>query len=447
MGAPWRSKASASRDAASKRIAGLKLGTTVSAPAGARRLAGGLEQRRCRNGRPSIRPPWTCSALSLSTSAARKAATGQPSKLSLTAAIGRSTFAIDRKNYLEGEIDLAASVTAGENKARIERLTIRQGRSNYVLYGPVGPRPVTDGQPAAYRFELASDNSVSAPDGSTEPALDFAARVAGTYDPAARHLKVPSLDIRTGSGELLAEAAVDFVPGKPPGVTLAATVPEMSISHLKQLWPFTAAGGGRRWAMNNLFGGKITNGRVQFRVPPGRLGNGVPLSADEVSGHVEIADTRFDITGRIPPMRDAVGSVDFRGNDVDVALASGAVYLPDGGTVSASNGMFTIRDANKPQVVGKLELDIAGDASSVTQLASYEPIDAMARTGMSPDEFSGEVTGHVTADIPLIGDVDTQGSRLAGHSRLQRSGADQADRGPAGQRRRSATSPSIRTRR
>ena len=182
----------------------------------------------------------------------------------------------------------------------------------------------------------------------------------------------------------------------------------MSISHLKQLWPFTAAGGGRRWAMKNLFGGKVTNGRVQFRVPPGRIGNGVPLSADEVFGHVDIADTRFDITGGIPPMRDAAGSVDFRGNDVDVALASGAAYLPDGGTVSARNGVFTIRNANMPQVVGKLELDIAGDASSITQLASYEPIDAMARTGMSPDEFSGEVKGHVMADIPLIGNVDTK---------------------------------------
>ena len=135
-------------------------------------------------------------------------------KLSLSAAIGRSTFAIDRKNYLEGEIDLAASITAGENKARIENLTIRQGRSKYVLFGPVGPRPVAAGEPPAYRFELASDNSVSAPDGSTEPALTFAARVAATYDPAARHLDVSSIGIRTSSGELLAEGFCRFRAGQ-----------------------------------------------------------------------------------------------------------------------------------------------------------------------------------------------------------------------------------------
>ena len=398
---------SAARDAASQRIADLKLGTTVSAPAtsdgapvatsGAGAAAGRVD--------PAAVDMLGPFAINLSGSEGDGA---QPPKLSLSAALGRSTFAVDRINYLEGEIDLAASITAGENKARIENLTIRQGRSSYVLYGPVGPRPVTAGEPPAYRFELASDNSVSAPDGSTEPALAFAARLAATFDPAAMHLSVSSLGISTGSGELLAEASVDFLPGKPPGVTLAATVPKMSLSHLKQLWPFTAAGGGRNWAMKNLFGGTVSNAKVQFQVPAGRIGNGVPLSADEVFGHVDIAGARFDITGRIPPMRDAAGSIDFRGNDVDVALHSGAAYLPDGGKVSASSGVFTIRNANEPQVVGKLELDIAGDASSVTQLASYEPIDAMARTGMAPDEFSGDVSGHVTADIPLIGDVDSK---------------------------------------
>ena len=398
---------SASRDTASKRIAELKLGTTVSASAvadGAPPSTGGADAAAAAVG-PAAVDMLGPFAVNLSGGEGDGV---QPAKLSLSAALGRSTFAIDRTNYLEGEIDLAASITAGENKARIEKLNIRQGRSDYVLYGPVGPRPVAAGEPPAYRLELASDNSVSAPDGSTEPALAFAARVAATFDPAAMHLSVSSLGIKTGSGELLAQASVDFLPGKPPGVTLAASVPEMSLSHLKQLWPFTAAGGGRRWAMKNLFGGTVTNAKVQFRVPPGRIGNGVPLSADEVFGHVDIADTRFDITGRIPPMRDAAGSIDFRGNDVDVVLHSGGTYLPDGGKVSASNGVFTIRKANEPRVVGKLDLDIAGDASSVTQLASYEPIDAMARTGMAPDEFSGEVSGHVTADIPLIGDIDSK---------------------------------------
>jgi hypothetical protein len=333
-----------------------------------------------------------------------------PSRLGLSGTLDSSIFAIDRKNnYLEGEVYLDASIVTGENKVRIKKLTIRQDRSEYVLYGPLGPRPVKPGEPPAYRFELASDSSISAPAGSTEPAMQFSAMLAGTFDPAASRLDVPSIRLRTNSGEILAQAAVDFVPGKAPGIDIAATVPELSMSHLKQFWPFTAAGKARLWAMTNLFGGRITNGQVRYRVPPGRIGNGVPLSADEVFGHLDISGARFDIAGALPPMRDAAAAIDFRGNDVDVALSSGAVYLPDGRSVTASNGIFTVRDAYRLPVIGQLGLDIAGDASSIAELASYEPIDGLARTGMTPDEFSGTMSGHVDAQIPLAGDVDVNG--------------------------------------
>jgi Protein of unknown function len=333
-------------------------------------------------------------------------ATGTPSKLSLSATLGTSTFAIDKLNYLEGEVKLSASITSGENKMRIERLEIAQGRSDYVLYGPVGPRPVANGEAPAYRFELASDNSVSAPAGSTEPALPFSAMISGTYDPVANRLEVPSVDVRTASGGVAASLAADFVAGKPPGIDLAVTLSHLSVSDLKQLWPFTAVGNARLWAMNNLFGGNAANGRIHYRVPPGRIGNGVPLNANEVSGHIEVSGTRFDITGSVPPMRDAAASIDFRGNDVDVALSSGVVFLPDGGSVAASNGVFTIRDAYTPVVIGQLELDVAGDAQSVTRLASYDPIDGLSRTGMSPQDFSGQVSGHISAPIPLVGGAD-----------------------------------------
>jgi hypothetical protein len=331
---------------------------------------------------------------------------GTPSRLSLAAAIGTSTFAIDKERYFEGEVKLAASIATGENKMRIERLEIIQGRSDYVLYGPVGPRPGAEGKPPAYRFELASDSSISAPAGSNEPALAFSAMISGTFDPAANRLELPSVDVRTASGGVAARLAVDFAEAKPPGIDLTVSLSKLAVSDLKQLWPFTAAPGARHWALNNLFGGQATNGEVRYQVPPGRIGNGVPLSANEVYGHIQISGARFDITGAIPPMRDAAAAIDFRGNDVDVNFTSGAVFLPEGGSVQATNGRFTIRDAYKPVVIGALEVDVAGDAQSITRLASYEPIDGLQGTGMTPQDFSGKVTGHVSTPIPLIGGAD-----------------------------------------
>ena len=42
-------------------------------------------------------------------------------------------------------------------------------------------------------------------------------------------------------------------------------------------------------------------------------------------------------------------------------------------------------------------LVLSGSADAVTELASYDPINAMRRLGMKPDDFSGDVSGHVTA--------------------------------------------------
>ena len=39
----------------------------------------------------------------------------------------------------------------------------------------------------------------------------------------------------------------------------------------------------------------------------------------------------FDVTGRIPPMRDANGTIDFRGNDLDIALRRAASSWPAAG--------------------------------------------------------------------------------------------------------------------
>ena len=141
--------------------------------------------------------------------------------------------------------------------------------------------------------------------------------------------------------------------------------------------------------LNNVFGGRVTDAQLQFHVEPGRLGNGVPLSGNESFGTFKLEGTRFDTAGLIPPVRDATGTVDYKGNDVDISLSSGTVYLPSGRTVAASNGTLSIKKANMPPVVGALDIDVAGDAPAVAELASYDPINAMRHVGLSPEDFTG----------------------------------------------------------
>ncbi len=318
---------------------------------------------------------------------------------------------LGRHGVLAGDVEFRGTLVEGSNKVAVDRLEIAVGRSRLAFYGAIGPRPPTGGEAdaAAYRFDLISSGSTIAPEASTEPALNAYLRLTGHYVAAEQRLDAEEIVVNSGRGEALGSLSARFVGDQAPGITTAFSVTGMPVAEVKQLWPWFSASGARGWVMDNVFGGRVAEGRVQFHVEPGRMGNGVPMNADEVSGFFALEGTRFDTAGLIPPVRDAVGSVDFRGNDVEIALSSGTVFLPSGRTVAASNGTMRIESANVRPVIGALDIDVAGEAPAVAELASYDPINAMRLVGLSAGDFSGNVSGHVTADIPLQKGIDASG--------------------------------------
>ncbi len=337
-------------------------------------------------------------------------ANGQPARLNSTVSFTKALldFGEDGVAAIGGNIN--ASLVEGAGKIEFSQLRVASGNSEFNFHGAVGPLPQNEPQPEgpAYRYDFVSDGSVSAPEDSSEPALPFYARITGRYNIDTNQLIASQIGVRTGPGELLGTGSMTLVKGKAPAMFLALTIPSMPVQHIKQLWPWLAAPGARRWVLANLFAGNVKNSNLQFHVAAGRLGNGVPLSDKELSGHFEVNGTRFDITGNIPPVRDGDGVVDFKGTSVDITLSAGTVYMPSGRTVAASNGVFTLRDVNVQPVIGALDIDVAGKADAVSELASYDPINAMDRLDMKPEDFSGDVSGHVTAQVPLSKDVRMQ---------------------------------------
>jgi len=321
-----------------------------------------------------------------------------------------SALDLGRRGMLEGDVDFQGTLVGGTNKLEVDRLDVAVGRSRFGFHGAVGPRPPTGGEVErpAYRFDLISPKSTIAPETSQEPALHTYVRLTGDYLAGEQTLNADEIVVNSGNGEALGKVSVRFVEGMAPGIAAEFSVAGMPAAEVKSLWPWFSASGARNWVMENVFGGSVPEGRLSFNVEPGRMGNGVPMSPEEVSGFFVIDRTRFDTAGLIPPVRDAVGSVDFRGNDVEITLSSGTVFLPSGRTVAASNGRMMITDANVRPVVGVLDIDVAGDAPAVAELASYDPINAMRRVGLSADDFSGEVAGHVKAEIPLHKGIDAR---------------------------------------
>jgi len=333
-----------------------------------------------------------------------------PSKLAIAASSAGSVLDLGKEGLFSADIDMAAALEAGSGKLSVDRLQVTSGRSRFDFEGSIGPKPAegTPGEEPSYRYDFVTNASTLAPADSPEPAMQFIARIAGNYATASHVLSADDIALKTGAeGGVLGHARVDFADAGSPGILLALTVHNMPVSHVKQLWPWFSATGARKWVMENLFGGRVAEAQLQYKVAPGRLGNGIPLSRDEVFGRFEVEGSRFDTAGRIPPVRDAVGAVEFHGSDVEISLKSGTVYMPSGRTVAASAGTLKVRQAHVRPVIGALDIDVAGEAPAVAELASYEPINAMRRVGILPEELSGTVTGNVKADIPLQAGVDS----------------------------------------
>lgn len=334
-------------------------------------------------------------------------ARGKGQKMRLHLAAPDLVAAIEQPGDLKGRFEVTADLAAGSGKIDLPTGFLLVNRTRIPFSGALGPKPVeTPGEEAAWRYELVANDVFLAPLDSPEPGLRVGARIAGTVRPSSRAIEAQSLDIRTAGGEVLGSATVVFDDDKAPAVFLAIRSERIPVSHAKQLWPWLSAPNPRRWVMDNLFDGMLENTELELSAGPGRLTDGIPFDQDEIHGHFEVSGTRFDVAGEIPPVRDATGSIDFAGNDVTIRLAEGTGFMDNGRMVKGSNAVLTFKDTHINPVIGRLKIDIEGNAPSIIELASREPIEAGKRLGFSPDKLSGQVKGTVEADIPVDKETD-----------------------------------------
>lgn len=334
--------------------------------------------------------------------------TGSERLLKATASFDGVTVRTRGGEEVNGSGSLRLSATNLEDTVEIGASHLAFGRSRVEFTGVAGTVGAERerGRGATYGMELVSRRSSLAPADSPEPALPAMGRLVVAYEPETLQLHVDTVEVYTGPGQAIGKARLDFSDPGSPGIMLALSVPSMPVAHAKQLWPVFSARGARRWVLANLFGGDLRDSALNIDIPAGKLRDGGPLAATQAFGRFNVSGTRFDVTGEIPPVRDAVGRVDFRGTDVFISLASGTAYLDGGRSVEAGPGTLTILDAHLKPVRAELELDVGGGADAIVELAGYKPINASRFVPYGPDSFTGSVNGHISAAFPLEAKVE-----------------------------------------
>lgn len=282
---------------------------------------------------------------------------------------------------------------------------LRVGRSSFPFSGAVIDLDKIDNDPRkGFALDLLVRAASSSPEDVSDPPLIFDAKARGQFLSETHELLFDQLKVASGQGSLAGSLSVRF--GKTsPQISFAALSDRLQPAAVKQLWPWWVAKAARKWVVSNIYGGTVTNGRIEVFLPEGRIAENIGplhLNDQELNIGFDIADTRVNLPGDIPPVRDAAASFRLKGQDLDVDLKAGAAYLGSGRTVTLTGGDFAIPNTYEKPLMAEMRLDLAGSADAIAELASFQPLNGLQRTPFKVEDFSGPVTAQVGARFGLV---------------------------------------------
>ncbi|MGL4198867.1 MAG: DUF3971 domain-containing protein [Allorhizobium sp.] len=250
---------------------------------------------------------------------------------------------------------------------------------------------------------VVTDGRADVPSAGEAP-FPFFLKGYGRFLVADKLLQLDTVDVSTPGGNMRGKLQVRFG-GTGPEIRFNASVENMRTTVVKQLWPYWIAAKPRQWVLENLFGGVIPSGTVDVFIPQNRLSidpKPVRLNADELKIAFDVEDTRLNLTGDLPPLRDVYGRVQMVGERVDVDIRSAGSFFPSGRMVKLESGKLVLQDAYQKPLMADLVLDVSGEADAVAELVSFKPIEALKVVQLQPADFSGKVRGRANMRLGLV---------------------------------------------
>ena len=287
----------------------------------------------------------------------------------------------------------------------IEPSTFFFGNTRGLVTGTIKP----DGDPSSgrYAFDFESPGTVMAPpDSGAPPMVAQRISVAGTADLRAQTLSISNAVIVTSDGSVAAAGRLGFEPGKTPSLALAASFSPMPVSTLKTIWiPFIAPAA-RRWVMEHIISGQLTEGSYEASVPAGVLWR-EPVRLPDKAMHLDmqLKNVTFTTIGKVPAVTKAEGNVVLSGSTFGVDVTSGEIKVPSG-TVKIEAGAFAIPNVAKRPADGIVEFQLSGPVAAIAEIANADPINALAQRDMSPSDLSGTADASLSVRFPLRDKID-----------------------------------------
>lgn len=163
---------------------------------------------------------------------------------------------------------------------------------------------------------------------------------------------------------------------------------------LLALWPKNIASPTRRWILENLIGGELSDLDLALRGGDDQRTNAF------FSFNFDKAEVQFLNT--MPPVTKASGHASMLSNRFVVAVDQGQVVAPQGGIVNVAGSAFIIDDVTaKDGVLAKVQLTTDSTVTAALSLLNQPKLEVMDKVGLPVTLADGRAAVEGTLTLPL----------------------------------------------
>ncbi|MBE8190974.1 MAG: hypothetical protein HAW64_02015, partial [Alphaproteobacteria bacterium] len=181
-------------------------------------------------------------------------------------------------------------------------------------------------------------------------------------------------------------------------------------------WSPLLAGNTRKWARENLSGGRLVGAHLKMNVLLNTLitkPRRAPLPEGAVHLQMYFEDMRLNYIDDMPPLQEATGKIDVYGKTMFVALKSGKVILQNNKDpiIIGASTLF-MDDYRDPDRNSILEIGLKGQSKTIMRYINLPPVFATRNVDFDFSRLEGDMAGRVKMYLPIKPDIDRDAIRF-----------------------------------
>lgn len=260
-----------------------------------------------------------------------------------------------------------------------------------------------------YGFALKAEKALSSPADSLAEALPFNLEIGGRFLALEKKLNLDNIALKTEEAALLGNGSLRFGEQGSPEMIFVLHTADMPVDEAKQLWPINIARSARFWVLSHIFGGDLIKMQIEIALPEGfyQKGKLPPLiTAKELRLTTGIENTRTDLVGTLPPLREAYGQIQVKGRNTLINLTKALAYVEDGRKINAANGQISFTWKPGEPLWADMTVNIDGTIGAMGKLLECQPVNAAQKVPFNMQKAKGELQTLLSLHFPLHKQAD-----------------------------------------